>query len=177
MQQGFRLRLVLGAIMALLCQAAVAQRSGLRCAFNIPAQGAETAMKAFSEQSGKGVIMNANTVEGIRTNRLKGTFTPLEALQHLLAGTGLVATLDEKSGAFVVHRKDKEGFLKGAFVGGGYSLQPKLALCAEAKWWHHAPVIPKLPGSAQAYRTSISLPTETRSSGRFRGRRPTASSF
>ncbi len=45
--------------------------------------------------------MNANVVDGIRTNRLNGSFAPLEAMQHLLAGTGLIATPDEKSGAFV----------------------------------------------------------------------------
>ena len=58
----------------------------------------------FSEQSGYGVIMDANTVDGARTNRLAGTFTPLEALQYLLLGTGLMATPDERSRAFVVHR-------------------------------------------------------------------------
>lgn len=45
--------------------------------------------------------------------------------------------------------------------GNGYPLQHKLALYAEAKWWHHAPLIPALPGSEQANRTSISLPVFT----------------
>jgi dTDP-4-amino-4,6-dideoxygalactose transaminase len=42
-----------------------------------------------------------------------------------------------------------------------YTLQHKLALYAEAKWWHHAPVIPELPGSEQANRTAIALPMFT----------------
>lgn len=42
-----------------------------------------------------------------------------------------------------------------------YTLQHKLALYAEAKWWHHAPVIPDLPGSEQANRTAIALPMFT----------------
>jgi dTDP-4-amino-4,6-dideoxygalactose transaminase len=42
-----------------------------------------------------------------------------------------------------------------------YPLQHKLALYAEAKWWHHAPVIPELPGSEQANRTAIGLPMFT----------------
>jgi len=90
----------------LQCHAAVTQNSGAKRTFNVPAQRAEFALKAFSEQSGKSVIMNANTVDGIRTNRVRGAFTPLEALQHMLAGTGLIATPDEKSDAFVVHRED-----------------------------------------------------------------------
>ena len=104
-QHRFRVQAVLCAIAALLGVPAVAQQAGTRCSFSIPAQAAESALKVFSEQSGKGVIMNADTVDGIRTNRLKGAFTPLEALQRLLAGTGLIATPDEKSGAFVVHRE------------------------------------------------------------------------
>lgn len=45
--------------------------------------------------------------------------------------------------------------------GNGYPLQHKMALYSEAKWWHHAPTIPELPGSEQANRTSISLPVFT----------------
>ncbi len=100
----FRLRIFVGAFTSLLCLSAVAQQLGVRRLFNIPAQGAESALKVFSEQSGSGVIMNANIVDGIHTNRLHGTFAPLEALQLLLGDTGLMATPDEKSGAFVVHR-------------------------------------------------------------------------
>jgi hypothetical protein len=36
-------------------------------------------------------------------------------------------------------------------------LQHKLPLYAEAKWWHHLPSIPELPGSEQANRTAIAL--------------------
>ena len=42
-----------------------------------------------------------------------------------------------------------------------YPLQHKMALYAEAKWWHHAPAIPELPGSEQANRTEIALPVFT----------------
>ena len=42
-----------------------------------------------------------------------------------------------------------------------YTLQHKLALYAEAQWWHHGPVIPELPGSEQANRTAIALPMFT----------------
>ena len=40
----------------------------------------------------------------------------------------------------------------------GYRLQHKCALYREAKWWHHLPVIPELPGSEQANATAIPLP-------------------
>jgi len=96
------------AIASLLCASAVAQYAEARRSFSIPAQAAEPALKIFAEQSGSGVIMNARTVEGFGTNPVRGTFTPPEALQHLLAGTGLKATADERSGAFVVHRPEPD---------------------------------------------------------------------
>jgi len=42
-----------------------------------------------------------------------------------------------------------------------YTLQHKLAFYAEEKWWHHKPIIPDLPGSEQANRTTIALPLIT----------------
>jgi perosamine synthetase len=39
-----------------------------------------------------------------------------------------------------------------------YRLQHKCALYKEAKWWHHLPVIPELPGSEKANATSMPLP-------------------
>jgi dTDP-4-amino-4,6-dideoxygalactose transaminase len=51
-----------------------------------------------------------------------------------------------------------EGVQASAHV---YTLQHKLALYAEAQWWHHAPVIPELPASEQANLTAIALPRFT----------------
>jgi len=39
-----------------------------------------------------------------------------------------------------------------------YRLQHKCDLYKEAKWWHHKPIIPDLPGSEAANATSMSLP-------------------
>ncbi len=39
-----------------------------------------------------------------------------------------------------------------------YRLQHKCSLYSEAKWWHHKPLIPDLPGSEQANRTALPLP-------------------
>ena len=44
-----------------------------------------------------------------------------------------------------------------------YTLQHKLPLYAEAKWWYHKPAVPELPGSEQANRTAIALPYFTTS--------------
>ncbi len=40
-----------------------------------------------------------------------------------------------------------------------YPEQHKLKIYAEAKWWHHPPVIPDLPGTREVNRTHIFVPT------------------
>lgn len=94
-------------VFALLFSArlAFAQETAAKRVFDVPAQGAESALKLFSDQSSRAVIMNSTLVQSVRTNQVKGEFTPGDALRRLLAGTGLVATQDSKSGAFVVHRE------------------------------------------------------------------------
>jgi hypothetical protein len=44
---------------------------------------------------------------------------------------------------------------------GAYTLQHKLPLYSEAKWWTHMPAISELPGSELANYTAISLPMFT----------------
>jgi len=72
--------------------------------FDLPASSAETALKKFSLQSGLDVIFATDATAGVRTNEVKGDFPPREALDRLLAGTGLVATQDEKTRAMRISR-------------------------------------------------------------------------
>jgi iron complex outermembrane receptor protein len=73
--------------------------------FDLPADVAEKTLKLFSEQSGRGLIVAAEMAIEIRTNAVRGRFTPREALERMLERTGLVAKEDPKNGAFVVHRE------------------------------------------------------------------------
>ena len=41
---------------------------------------------------------------GVRTNAVKGDFSPVEAIDRMLAGTGLVAAQDDKAGTFTINR-------------------------------------------------------------------------
>ncbi|MEY4939697.1 MAG: hypothetical protein RIQ93_1432 [Verrucomicrobiota bacterium] len=75
-----------------------------RRAFDVPADHAERSLKAFSEQSGCGVIFVTDAVKGLRTNPVKGHFTPAEALDLLLRNTGLVGSSDAATAAFAVRR-------------------------------------------------------------------------
>ena len=59
-----------------------------------------------------------------------------------------------------------EGVKTSAF---SYRLQHKCTLYKEAKWWHHAPTIPELPGSEQANATSVPVPYFTNAGARAHG--------
>lgn len=73
--------------------------------FNLPADAAATALKQFSQQSGRALIVDGDLVRGIKTNAVQGEFTVEEAVARLLEGTGLVAAKDAQSGAYTVKRE------------------------------------------------------------------------
>jgi outer membrane receptor protein involved in Fe transport len=72
--------------------------------FNIPAGDATQTLKQFSRASGVEVLYPVDSVRGVRTNPVVGQRTAREALQALLAGTGLIVVEDELSGAVAVRR-------------------------------------------------------------------------
>lgn len=58
--------------------------------FDIPAQGLDSALLAFSEQGKIQVVVSTDAVSGQETEGIEGEHTPREALEHLLASTGLI---------------------------------------------------------------------------------------
>lgn len=73
-----------------------------RLEFDIPGGAAESALKTFSAQAGRGVIFSTDSLKDVRTNSVRGQFTAREALDRMIAGTALVATYDARSGAFAL---------------------------------------------------------------------------
>ena len=72
--------------------------------FDIPAGPAETTLRRFSDQAGGQFVFSADKVAGVRTQAVKGEFTPRDALTRLVAGTELRAVRDEQTGALTVDR-------------------------------------------------------------------------
>lgn len=72
--------------------------------FDVPAGSAEATLKLFSEQSGRGVIFATDGVKGITTNPVRGQFASRDALDRLIARTGLTIRYDEHSGSFSIVR-------------------------------------------------------------------------
>ncbi|MEY4924899.1 MAG: hypothetical protein RL598_1418, partial [Verrucomicrobiota bacterium] len=67
--------------------------------FSISAAPAAAAIKDFSRQSGSEVLVPTDAVAGISTHAVAGDMTPRQALEQMVAGTGLVVIEDEKTGA------------------------------------------------------------------------------
>jgi outer membrane receptor protein involved in Fe transport len=80
-----------------------AAEPGVR-SFDIPAGPAERALKAYSAQSGQEVLFATATTSKVRTNPIKGNYSPDEALGQLLKGTGLMFTRDAASGTLSITR-------------------------------------------------------------------------
>lgn len=70
--------------------------------FAVPAGPAETTLRQFATQSGAEVLFATRTVGQVRTNEVRGSFTARDALDRLLAGTGLIAEHDTRSNTWTV---------------------------------------------------------------------------
>jgi iron complex outermembrane receptor protein len=93
------LALVLAVSLGALAWAADARKN-----FDIAPGEAAGALKQLAQQAGQQVVFPAQDVKGIMTPALKGEYTLKEALDVLLANTGLQAAFDASSGTFAVSK-------------------------------------------------------------------------
>jgi len=94
------------ALLSMLLTLVVSAQEVARRQFDIPADSAAKTLKVFSAQSGRALLVDSDLVRTVKTAAVQGSFTPREAVDRMLAGTGLVAAQDEKNGAFTVQRAD-----------------------------------------------------------------------
>ena len=84
---------------------AVAAESSKK-SFDLPAADAAQTLKAYSDQSGEQIVYPVERVRGVKTNAVKGEYSPREALDLMLASTGLSAVQDASTGALAVRRDE-----------------------------------------------------------------------
>ncbi len=97
--------LVAGALCCLATVTPAQSQPGQMRSYNLPRGDATTTLKQFAGASGRQIVYMMDKVRGETTNAVSGSFAPQEALDRMLAGTGLVATTDRQTGAFVVSRQ------------------------------------------------------------------------
>ena len=73
--------------------------------YDLPAGEAASVLKRFAEVSGRETLFAADAIRGVRTAAIRGEFSPQEALNKMLANTGLSAAPDAKTGAFAVTKQ------------------------------------------------------------------------
>jgi outer membrane receptor protein involved in Fe transport len=81
--------------------------------FDLPADAADKMLKLFSEQSDNGLIADSELIKGVQTKAVQGEFTPREALNQMLAGTGLTGEPDARSGGYTVRREGNDPSVAG----------------------------------------------------------------
>lgn len=72
--------------------------------FNVPAGEAAAALREFGAQAGTTLLYPPELTQGVRTPAVRGRLTAKQALDHLLADTGLSAWQDEQTGTFAIGR-------------------------------------------------------------------------
>lgn len=86
--------------LALMVVPACAQESQAPRQYDLPAQDLGSALRAVGRSSGTEVIFQPETVEGKVAPALSGTMSAQDAVEYLLRGTGLIATV--KGGAIII---------------------------------------------------------------------------
>ena len=99
---------------ALCCAMSVSVVSGAAAVeqkrtYDLPSGDAAATLNQFAGASGQQIIFMMDRVKGQRTNAVSGDYAARDALDRMLAGTGLSATRDPATGAFVVSRKPPKG--------------------------------------------------------------------
>lgn len=126
-------RLLLGAALLLPVPGLFSAESTAMLQFSLPADSADQAIRRYSEQSGVPVLFPSEITRDVRANAVEGRMTAQEALDRLLAGTGLVAVRDEKSGYLTLRRAGSEGKSEGGGSDGAGSSPSGLSASGTGK--------------------------------------------
>src|SRR5882724_3340297 len=98
-------RLALGCFLAVVLALVPTRLRGAESAgrrFDVPAGEAMVTLRQFSAQAGVQLLVSSDDIRGVSTHAVKGTFTPMAALQQMLAHTRLIAREERTTGAIAV---------------------------------------------------------------------------
>ncbi len=84
--------------------------------FSVPVGEARETLKKFATQAEVEIAFPSENTLAVRTNAVTGRFSPEAAITALLAGTGLSATRDPKTGAYAVRPESPAPSAPGAYA-------------------------------------------------------------
>ncbi|WP_414662062.1 TonB-dependent receptor [Horticoccus sp. 23ND18S-11] len=99
----FRRRHARPFLFAVACGLAVGAEP-VRIRFDLPSGDARPMLREFATQAKREIVFPVGSVEGVKSNAVRGEMTPQEAVDQMLAGTPLVAVADPRTGAFAIKR-------------------------------------------------------------------------
>ena len=82
--------------------------------FDLPAGRAAQTLKQFAAQAGREIVFSTEVIGDVRTPAVRGELTPNDALLALLAGTGLIAGQDSRTGAIAVRKEADPNAVRAA---------------------------------------------------------------
>ena len=95
-------------VAAFSCHATAAQAQPVEAVhYSLPAQELERSVREVAVRSGTNILASAKLLSGHKAAPLEGRFTPREAIEHLLAGTGL--SLESVGDSLVIRRGGPAG--------------------------------------------------------------------
>ncbi len=95
-------------IIAFLTAGIAAAAESMKKTFNLPAGAAGETLKQFAAQAGREIVFAPEAIGTVQTKAVQGELTPPEALNLMLADTGLAASQDPKTRAFAVRRGEAD---------------------------------------------------------------------
>lgn len=102
-------RLLLNSVFSLfIAVTAFAQSEESSRSFDLPAGSADVTLKQFSAQAGIQLIYPTDRVSDVRTQAVRGSLTPTQALEQMVSGTALSVVRDAKTGALGVVRQNSK---------------------------------------------------------------------
>ncbi|WP_333876946.1 TonB-dependent receptor [Methylobacter sp.] len=114
-------RALLTAVLCASIGSAVADEAAQ--SYDIPAQSLHSALQKLADQAGVTVFFSENQVAGKNSTVLKGQYSPREALQKLLLGSGLIYT----------YTADNSFAIKIADTGSHVAMLPTMTIIGEKK--------------------------------------------
>ncbi|MDI1335182.1 MAG: TonB-dependent receptor [Lacunisphaera sp.] len=92
-------------VLALLHPVNLRAEEGKKRDFDLPADVAEKSLKRLASQSGVEVVVGTEVASKVRTNAVRGEFSPLVAATRMLSGTELSVDEDQATHALIVGRR------------------------------------------------------------------------
>lgn len=81
---------------------AASQKNTKPCYFNVPAGESVKTLRLAAKQAKAEILVSAELLEGVRTRKIRGTFTPIEAFNFMLEETALKVVRHQESGVYAI---------------------------------------------------------------------------